>query len=204
MGRGQFAREWHSPAGSIYLSLAYPFDKSLSLNALSLVAGISVCDAIDHSYALNSALKVKWPNDIMADNKKLAGILVEIEQSKSHNIAIIGIGLNVVLPDSASINQPAHALQALTNDEIDYNNLVANTINSLMSAISTYQISDLSGFINAWNKRDYLHDKAISVISGANSYIGTGAGITPEGQIIVRMEDGSENSFASASVKIMS
>ena len=43
MGRGQFAREWHSPSGNIYLSLAYPFDKSSGLNAFSLVAGVAVC-----------------------------------------------------------------------------------------------------------------------------------------------------------------
>ena len=71
-GRGQFERNWQSPSGNIYLSLAYPFTKAKNLTGLSLVAGLAVCDAVEQCCQLNQHLQVKWPNDIIADTKKIS------------------------------------------------------------------------------------------------------------------------------------
>lgn len=97
-GRGRFNRNWHSPKGeNIYLSLSYYFNKSVqALSGLSLMVGLSVCKAIEAVCELPVPLMVKWPNDIMACQKKLGGILIEIYQTQATSCqVIIGIGLNV-------------------------------------------------------------------------------------------------------------
>ena len=93
-GKGRLGRVWHSPyAKNIYLSCRYPFKKDLSeLGGFSLAMSLAV-HAVLKNYLNADLLKVKWPNDILFAQQKIAGILIELE-AESHGMTeiIIGIG----------------------------------------------------------------------------------------------------------------
>jgi BirA family biotin operon repressor/biotin-[acetyl-CoA-carboxylase] ligase len=93
-GKGRLARRWISPYGGIWFSLvAKPDIHISSVSMLSLASALAVCNAINSNYNLNA--RIKWPNDVIINYRKVAGILVDasIEQDEMH-YAIIGIGIN--------------------------------------------------------------------------------------------------------------
>ena len=91
-GRGRLGRKWEAPPGKT-LSFSFVAPAGLSHGILSLAVPVAICRALDPWLApLGLAPKVKWPNDVYADGKKLAGVLIEVE----NGLPIVGIGLNVL------------------------------------------------------------------------------------------------------------
>ena len=108
-GKGRLDRQWYSPFGeNIYLSMLCPFDKDLSeLSGLSLVASLAICRALESMIDFkNHQLKVKWPNDILVNQRKLAGMLIEVQAESNRSCqVVIGVGINVnMLKNIESIN----------------------------------------------------------------------------------------------------
>lgn len=103
-GKGRFNRQWYSPFGkNLYFSCVYPFQKDVSeLAGLSLLTSLAIVKTLQH-FGLDERLLVKWSNDVMYDNKKLSGNLIEV-QAETHAScqAIIGIGINVNMLDDES------------------------------------------------------------------------------------------------------
>ena len=109
-GRGRRQRTWHSPAGgNIYLSLGWRFPlQAAALSTLPLVTALCLCRALDRAGLQGHG--VKWPNDVLVNGAKLAGILVETQAVGSGPVlAVIGIGLNVRMPGQGS-GSPAAAI----------------------------------------------------------------------------------------------
>ena len=159
-GRGRFNRQWHSPFGqNIYFSCAYSFQKDMSeLSGLSLITGLGVCNAIESITQLNS-LSIKWPNDIVVYQQKIAGILIDIHaESNGFCNAIIGIGINVNMQHAAKkeIDQPWSSLQKITGNYIDRNLLCAALINFLINYLERFSTFGLSDFIDEWKEKDCL------------------------------------------------
>lgn len=169
-GKGRLNRQWHSPFGkNIYFSMNYPFQKDMSeLSGLSLVVGLAVCSAIENSCSLSHALQVKWPNDILANQKKISGNLIEI-QAESHGFcqAIIGIGINVNMQHAYhnEINQQWASVRELSQSYQDRNQLCVQLIQQLLSYLQRFCQSGLKVFLNEWQQRDYLFNKAIKLTS---------------------------------------
>ncbi|WP_303011506.1 biotin--[acetyl-CoA-carboxylase] ligase, partial [Rodentibacter pneumotropicus] len=99
-GRGRRGRQWLSPfAGQMIFSFYWTFDPRKSIEGLSLVVGLAIAEAF--------GVQVKWPNDILFDGRKLGGILIEIANVKNDGLnLVIGVGINVSLPEKTAINQP--------------------------------------------------------------------------------------------------
>jgi len=92
-GRGRFGRTWFSPAGNLYLSVLLRVDLPTERSPeLSFVTAITVADAVDALLPKQSKATLKWPNDVLVNDGKIAGILLESVE----NAQIIGIGLNVL------------------------------------------------------------------------------------------------------------
>lgn len=201
-GKGRFQRPWHSPFGqNIYLSLKYSFNKDISeLAGLSLVCGIAVCNSIEETCQLPHPILVKWPNDIICDDKKLAGILIEIE-AETHGVCsvIIGIGLNTNMQkdDDKKINQGWTSIKNLTHTYQDRNLLCAVLINQLMDSLICFEKTGFSGFLRHWQKRDYLLNKPIRLKSGEREFLGTGLGVNEQGHLIIKLSDNSQKVFSS-------
>src|ERR1700727_2136985 len=92
-GRGRFGRTWYSPPGNLYLSVLLRLDRPPERTPeLSFVAAITVADAVDALLPKQSRATLKWPNDVLVNDGKIAGILLE----NADGAQIVGIGLNVL------------------------------------------------------------------------------------------------------------
>lgn len=184
--RGRRGRRWFSPFGSnLYFSMYWRLDQGIAAAmGLSLVVGITVADTLIQLTGQN--IKVKWPNDLYLNDKKLAGILVELA-GKTGDIAhvVIGIGINLAMknPDEAIVNQAWINL-----GEINRNLLVANLMQSLKTALTEFEQHGLAPFIAHWNRLDNFANRKVKLLIGDNIVRGIAKGINEQGALILEQE----------------
>ncbi len=194
-GRGRRGRTWVSPFGkNIYLSMLWSFSGGLgSLEGLSLVIAIAVERAL-RELGVNQT-KLKWPNDVYLDSKKLAGILLEVSGEYSgHCQVVIGIGLNVKLSeyDAEAIDQPwAQLSEHLKNS--DRNIIVATLINHLIAVIEEFDKKGFEPFKNHWTERDAFLDKQVDLILPNKDRTGISKGVNAKGELLLQTERGLES-----------
>lgn len=199
-GRGRLGRNWHSPFGvNIYLSCSWPFQKDLSqLSGLSLVVGLAVIEALKH-FTPNESLKIKWPNDILWNHQKLAGILLEITaESNGFSNAIIGIGININSSKQTQdlIDQPWVSLHEITKNYFDRNELAAQLIKQLLLFISEFSKNGLEPFLDLWKQHDALINQSIQFKQGKEENSGTVMGIDKQGYLLIKKSDGHIESYS--------
>lgn len=208
-GRGRLQRQWHSPfAENIYLSILCPFEKDISeLSGLSLVAALAICHALEKSIDLhNKNLKVKWPNDILIDGQKLAGVLVEIEaESNGFCQVIVGIGVNVNMQKALKkdINQNWISLSQATNQYTNRNSLGAEIIDVLIDYFERFSSKGFSGFKQEWKKRDHLNNTMISLKSGDKNARGICLGVNNQGHLKIEEKSGDTLIFSSGDTTLL-
>lgn len=200
-GRGRFGRNWHSPFGeNIYFSSRWKWPCDLAkLSGLSLVTSLAVVASLK-SFLDTSGIKIKWPNDLLWNDKKLCGILIEIiAESNANAQVIIGIGLNVnsdtehqPLPD-----KPWCSLYELSQKNYDRNQLIACLIVNLNKYLIDFIDHDLQFFMEEWRSHDYLINKSITVTQSSESISGTAKGINSLGQLVLHDKQGKELVFSS-------
>ncbi len=206
LGRGRLSREWYSPFGkNIYLSCYYSFQKDVSeLSGLSLVTSLAIINTLK-SYGMNDHLYVKWPNDIIYLNKKLAGGLIEI-QAETHGIshAIIGLGLNVnMMNDEHAISQAWTSMQKILGKYIDRNELSARLIMNLLVYLQQFNARGFSPFMNEWVKTDCLTNQWVTVKNINQKIEGKVTGINEQGHLLLRLENGKVRAFSSGDTSIV-
>lgn len=201
-GRGRFNRVWHSPfAQNIYFSMRYTFEKDLSaLSGLSLVVSLAVCRAISDKAFCS---EVKWPNDILINKKKLAGILIDVQaESNGFCNAIIGIGINVNMQSASStkINQAWTSLQNETENYADRNLIAATLIDTLRDYLFRFSENGFGIFLEEWKTKDALRNHSIELIQGHKKFSGVYAGIDKNGCLLLKVDDNSVRAFSSGDV----
>ena len=193
-GRGRRGRTWVSPFGkNIYLSMLWSFSGGIgSLEGLSLVIAIAVEKALSE-LGVDSA-KLKWPNDIYLNNKKLAGILLEVSGEYSgHCQVVIGIGLNIKLSDydAESIDQPWAQLSEHLNNT-DRNTISAALISNLIRAIEQFEKTGFKMFKDYWTERDAFLDQEVDLILPNLVRSGICKGVNAKGELLLSTEKGLE------------
>ena len=191
-GRGRHGRKWVSPyAASLYLSMHWSFAGGYSvLGGLSLAVGVAIVNALNQCGV--QGIQLKWPNDIYAQGKKLAGVLIEVEgQISSGCQAIIGIGLNVALPKNVEeIGQPWTDLSNLSEPLINRNLLAGTLINELTKSLSVFENNGLEPFITKWRALDIYANQKVKLIVGQQTIAGISRGIDASGAILLETEQG--------------
>jgi BirA family biotin operon repressor/biotin-[acetyl-CoA-carboxylase] ligase len=205
-GRGRFGRNWHSPFGeNIYCSSRWNLNCDLGkLSGLSLITSLAVVASLK-KFNHSSTIKIKWPNDILWNDKKLCGSLIEIiAESNATAQVIIGIGLNVnsdtehnPLPD-----KPWCSLFELSQQRHDRNKLIASIIINLKHYILLFIDNDLSFFMDEWNQYDYLLNKPITVAQSLESLSGVACGINNMGQLILEDNFGKKHLLSSGDTSL--
>jgi len=187
-GRGRRGRQWHSPyARNLYLSMGWKFEKSLSeLGCLPLVVAIATAHAL--SRAGLTGHRVKWPNDLLLDGRKLGGCLVEV-QGDSHGPchAILGVGINVHMPTSAlttGIDQPWTDVHSQL-PACSRNTLAALLLEELITGLDLFAERGFARFKDTWEQMDGLHGQIIEVYAGENVVQGTASGINESGALLL-------------------
>ena len=193
-GRGRRGRQWVSPFGkNIYLSLLVSFSGGMSsLEGLSLLTAIAVERALGRLGI--ESIGLKWPNDIYADGRKLAGILLEVTgEYNSHCQVVIGIGLNLSLSeaDAAAIDQPWAELRSL-NPNLSRNEVAATLLDELLKLVDEFQRTGFAPWQTYWSEKDIYHDKEVNIISPSQTISGLVKGVNRKGELMLKTERGME------------
>ncbi|WP_119327851.1 biotin--[acetyl-CoA-carboxylase] ligase [Cysteiniphilum halobium] len=204
-GKGRFDRVWRSPfAENLYYSLKVSLQKELSeLSGLSLAVAVSVAKTFAHEYPMLD-IKIKWPNDIYINAKKLSGILIEVKaESNAQSQIVIGIGVNVNMQQRDDITQDWTSLANELNQYIDRNELAINLSNELISSLQRFENNDFSVFIDEYTKYDYLKGKTIGLnILNKEVITGIANGVNALGQLKLKTGD-SERVFSSGEASVI-
>lgn len=194
-GRGRRGRQWVSPFGSnLYFSIYWKLEAGIAAAmGLSLVVGVAVAEALE-SLGLEG-IKLKWPNDLYYQDKKLAGILVEMSgQAGGAADLVIGLGLNISMPESvADIDQPWTSLSAISDNLPSKNALAATLINKCSEALSSYEYSGMHGFVTRWNRLDNFLNRPAKLVMGNREIHGTIRGINEQGAVLIETDKGVES-----------
>lgn len=207
-GKSRRGRTWVSPfAKNIYLSLLWHFEKDPSeLSGLSLAIAIATVKTL-HAFGIAKDFGIKWPNDVLWENHKLIGILIELS-GEANDVcnAVIGVGLNVNMPNSAlydrNISQPWTDLQRLSNQKIDRNKLAGILLNNLIATASLFQKQGLAAFLPQWQKLDLTFNKPVTIITNTTELQGIGRGINEHGHFLLEIKPGQIKHFPSGEVSL--
>jgi BirA family biotin operon repressor/biotin-[acetyl-CoA-carboxylase] ligase len=185
-GRGRQGRVWVSPeACNIYLSILWEVPRT-DIGGLSLVAGMSVAQALQNLGV--EGIKLKWPNDIVYQGRKLGGILIEVRERKTNSVwVVIGIGINVEMPSSTQIDQPWIDIAQITEKtaNLSRNIIVATLLNNLFDQLNLFASHGLIAVQQYWQDADALFDRAIKVTHNGNTIMGIARGINSQGELLV-------------------
>lgn len=208
-GRGRRGRVWSSPfAANIYLSVRWHFNQGVqALEGLSLAVGVAVARALE-SLGLQ-AVQLKWPNDILCNQKKLGGVLIEVGGDLNGDCAaIVGVGLNVAMPaeSGAAIGQPWTDLTGC-GLKVSRNEVAARLMEELLSLLSGYQEMGFGPLRQAWMDRAAYVGERVTVRADKDSREGVFCGIDEHGALgfevdgVVEWLSGGEVSVRSEVVK---
>ncbi len=194
-GRGRRGRQWVSPFGcNLYLSMYWKLDQGpAAAIGLSLVVGIVIAETLNK--ISQEKVKVKWPNDLYMNDKKLAGILVELT-GKTGDAAhiIIGIGINIGMnknniESSNTITQEWSSLRDEVED-IERNELSVNIIKALRESLVIFENEGLKPFLDRWFKLDNFLNRDVKLLIGNDIITGVERGINEQGALLLQKNNG--------------
>ncbi|MGB5333318.1 MAG: biotin--[acetyl-CoA-carboxylase] ligase [Woeseiaceae bacterium] len=208
-GRGRYGRSWQSPPGSgLCLSMAHTFVSPPSnLPALTLAIGLGAIAALKD---LNvSTVQLKWPNDLIAMDGKLGGILTEAQTHGGGTMTIVtGIGLNIDLKEQQDAfletvaGRRATDLKSQVAELPGWNRIAAGLISGLSKAIVDYEAGGFASFRGRWSEHDWLFGREVTVDASGRQITGTGAGIGDDGALLLDTLSGGRQRVTSGSVLI--
>lgn len=193
-GRGRAGRTWvDEPGAALLLSLVLRPPDEPTRAQLSLVCALAVAETIEAAGGLEAG--VKWPNDVLVDGRKVAGILLEGRDGG----VVCGIGLNVNQTEHAfpaETPTPPASLHTLTGREHDRALLLASLLERLEARYDTWRRGGLVALLPELERRDVLLGAAVH----AGDVAGTAVGIAVDGRLRILSADGAEMLVASGEV----
>ena len=193
-GRGRLGRAWQSAAGdSLTFSLALPLAPA-DWSGLSLAVGASLAEN------LHPAVRLKWPNDLWLDDRKLGGILIETAgtgEAGAARQAVIGVGLNIAPREAAGLSTAPAAVRELL-PEADAPAVLLRVVPALVRDILAFQQAGFAAFRARFEARDALRDRAVTLSDGT---AGTAHGVGESGALLVHTAAGLQ-AVASSEVSV--
>ncbi|MBT8139108.1 MAG: bifunctional biotin--[acetyl-CoA-carboxylase] ligase/biotin operon repressor BirA [Gammaproteobacteria bacterium] len=175
-GKGRRGRRWTSPPGcNIYVSLVWRFEGGASsLSGLSLAVGLAIVTALERQgYA---GLQLKWPNDILWQGRKLAGILLEMSGDVAGACdVVIGFGVNVAMPKAVDkeIDQPWVDLAEIAPNLVpDKNKILAGILNELFDVLQAFKLQGFTHLRERWEAYDAYNSASVRLTIGADGQAG--------------------------------
>ena len=205
VGRGRRGKTWYSPTGGVTFSLRFDRTESVAwFSGLSLLVGSVLCDTLRDFGVVDSM--VKWPNDVLVQGSKLAGILVESRTAHSPKgtVLVVGMGVNYRLGgETRLIDQPSIDLSTLCGPDglPDRSELIADIAGRLISAVSTDIPGSVSQLAGRWADYDALAGIDIVAAVAGENVEGRAAGIDKKGSLQIKTKHGLQ-SFNSADVTV--
>ena len=189
-GRGRRGRKWFSPFGSnLYLSMYWRLEQGpAAAIGLSLVIGIVIAEVLQSLGA--DKVRVKWPNDLYLQDRKLSGILVELTGKTGDAAQIVsGAGSNLMMRrgESDVVNQGWISLQE-AGISIDRNTLAACLIKELRAGFKLFENEGLAPYLTRWEKLDNFINRPVKLIIGDKEIFGISRGIDAQGALLLEQD----------------
>ncbi len=208
-GRGRRGRPWIAPFGSgLAVSLAWTFRETVrDLPALSLCVGVALVRALSRLGA--RGLRLKWPNDLWFEDRKIGGVLAELRaEAGGPAHVVIGVGINVSLPPearrtiaAAAARYEVGALADACGEPPSRNRVAGAVLGELITMLKEFERGGFAAFRAAWLALDALQDRNVEVLLGERRIAGRAHGVDADGALRVSV-DGRTQTFVSGDVSL--
>lgn len=183
MGRARFGRDWSSPSGGIWLSVILrPDTDSERLSLLPLIAGTAVANTLNELYDTDA--HVRWPNDVLVGDRKVSGILTELDTDEK--FVVVGIGINANI-DTSDLPEEVRNIATTLRKELKKDVSKTELLDRLFSELEDmyFRFNSGSATVNCSTVK-----KRVKVITKEWALTGIAKGIDETGALILQLEDG--------------
>jgi len=204
-GKGRRGRTWISPAGEgIWMSiLLRPEISAMSASMLTLVMALAAERGIREVTGEQSL--IKWPNDLVLNQKKICGILTEMATEQMEiKYVIVGIGINVSQKEfPEELKESATSIYLETGNAYDRSRIIAAVMEALEEYYEEFvKTEDMSGLLELYNEKLVNRDREVCVLAPEGDFRGTARGINRTGGLMVELKDGTETEVISGEVSV--
>jgi len=183
-GRGRGKNKWWSDSGCLTVTFVMPIDEARDAHQVPLVAGLAVRNAAaelseDHSISL------KWPNDILHDGRKLAGLLCE----RLDRVDLIGVGMNINVDPSEApppLRRTMTSMLLIAGKEFDMTDVLASLSRQLLRLWDRRRENPFAALLAEYERYHWLTGRKVSVVDGDESVSGHCEGLDSAGRLLVR------------------
>ncbi len=193
-GRGRRGRVWHAtPGAALTFSLLWRFQQGAgTLSGLSLAVGVALTRALSRLGI--TGIGLKWPNDVIWQGCKLAGVLIELQgEANGPSAAVIGVGINCCLPDALRdrIDQPVADLAQIAGSGVDRNRLLAILLIELAATLGEFARSGFAPLRAEWQTRHVYQNKPVRLtLPEAGTLDGVAQGVDDNGAMLIETANG--------------
>jgi BirA family biotin operon repressor/biotin-[acetyl-CoA-carboxylase] ligase len=194
LGRGRLGRRWASPPGvNLYTSVILrPMIPPRDAHHLTFVAAVAVAEAVARVSPRRPS--VKWPNDVLVDGRKVAGILLEMDSEADHvNFVVVGMGVNLNMGPNglpSPLRASAASLMGIGGVEVSRSEFVCALYSSLEKWYKGYTTSGFARALSAWRGYFASEGRPVKVASLGRALSGICAGVDADGALLVRAPSG--------------
>lgn len=200
-GKGQYGRLWESQKDrSIIFSIRRHFPQECNLNGLSLVVGLAIIKVLEKD-CLVEGFKIKWPNDIFFEGKKLAGVLLENQMQSGNQSVVIGVGINYALDQSMKFEIPWTDLAKITKTVPDIKLLTAEIINNILVMSEHFSAFGFDDFQLDWKRYDMLQGKKVKYKDLKDFFEGEVVGVSSKGALKILTKNGVKELYSSGHIE---
>jgi len=191
-GRGRFKRDWASPEGGLWFSIVLrPRVQPKQAPMLTLLASVAVANTITQLYGLGA--EIKWPNDVLVNQKKVCGILTEGQtRDGTLNFAILGIGINAnfnIEAFSPPLRETATALKEELGRDIEREILFCRLLGEVESYYELLQGGKLEAILNDWRRLTGFLGSYVVIQSDGGKVEGWAVDLDSDGALIIKLKD---------------
>jgi BirA family biotin operon repressor/biotin-[acetyl-CoA-carboxylase] ligase len=200
-GRGRRGHTWLAAPGEnlLFSVLLRPALALAQISALTLAIGLAVRDVV--LPLISQDVLIKWPNDLLVDGKKLAGVLVESQLQGDHlEAVVVGVGLNVAsrqFPEEIAAR--ATSLAVLGAAKLERESLLASLMEAIAVRVEAYEASGVTGILTELNAADALRGKRVRV----DALTGIGCGLDAQGRLLLQDENERAHAVLSGTVELL-
>jgi BirA family biotin operon repressor/biotin-[acetyl-CoA-carboxylase] ligase len=184
-GRGRGSNTWWSGAGSLTVTFAMPIEDGGAPHQLPLIAGVAVREAVSELLGDDDVVRLKWPNDLLVDGRKLAGLLCE----RAFKADLIGLGLNVNVAPSAvpkALRQRVTSLSQVARKEFDLTDVLTTIAKHLHPSLSHRQEQSFAALLRRYDAYHALVGKRARVTGTESPVSGRCEGLDAMGRLLLR------------------
>lgn len=192
-GKGRRGKKWISPSGGVWMTIILrPNIEPVKAPQLTLVTGVAVAETLDQECGLN--IGIKWPNDILIGDKKVSGILTEVETKKGEvEFVLVGIGIDLNMDINIfppNLRGGATSLKAELEREIQGAELVQRFLQRFEALYNQFNDGEFRKILTQWRKLSSTIGTYVEVHKKGRTVYGEAVGVNKDGKLILELDDG--------------